>query len=106
MAKKQQIILLHGDSKLVENNGLLVNGEVAVYNAAKAEGATAVTLTEAYAGKLLEVTGYVVDSNGVPYSEKSIFSFAFHLAQASFIYCITCNANGVASGSVCDLPVI
>ena len=35
-----------------------------INNAAKAEGATAVTLTEAYAGKLLEVTGYVVDSNG------------------------------------------
>ena len=42
MAKKQQIILLHGDRQLTANQGtdgkeLLVKGETAVYNAEKAE---------------------------------------------------------------------
>ena len=42
MAKKQQIILLHGESQLTANTitdgkALLVNGETAVFNAEKAE---------------------------------------------------------------------
>ena len=37
MAKKQQIILLHGTSALTENTPGLVQGEVAVYNAAEAK---------------------------------------------------------------------
>ena len=36
----------------------------AINAAAKAEGATAVSLTEAYGGKYLAVTGYVVEANG------------------------------------------
>lgn len=37
MAKKQQIILLHGNQQLTANTANLVMGEVAVYNAPKAE---------------------------------------------------------------------
>ena len=42
----------------------LVTTAQAINEAAKAEGATAVSLTEAYGGKFLEVTGYVVNANG------------------------------------------
>ena len=38
--------------------------------------------------------------------EKSILDSAFHFAQASLRCCITSIANGVASGLVCESPVI
>ncbi|MOA50588.1 hypothetical protein D3C78_1736190 [compost metagenome] len=43
---------------------------------------------------------YVVDSMGVPYKEKSMFSLPFQTSVASFKYCRISSANGVASGSV------
>ena len=45
-------------------------------------------------------------SIGEPYILNAIFVFSLHLSQASFIYFITSRANGVADGSVWDLPVI
>lgn len=38
--------------------------------------------------------------------EKSISLSSFHFLQASFMYCITCRAKGVAEGSVWLLPVM
>ena len=35
-----------------------------------------------------------------------MFSAAFHSSHLSFIFCMTASANGVASGSVWDLPVM
>ena len=43
---------------------------------------------------------YVVDSSGVPYSEKSMFVAAFHSSHLSFMCCMTSMANGVPSASV------
>ena len=37
---------------------------------------------------------------------KPMFVSSFHLSQASFMCFITSRANGVASGSVWDLPVM
>ena len=49
---------------------------------------------------------YVVDSSGVPYSEKSMLVAAFYSAHLSFMCCMASMANGVPSASVCLWPVM
>ena len=49
---------------------------------------------------------YVVLSSGVPYRLKPMVVSAFHFSHAAFMYFMTASANGVALGSVWDLPVM
>ena len=49
---------------------------------------------------------YVVDSSGVPYSEKSMLLASFHSVHLSFMCCMTSSAKGVPSASVWLWPVM
>ena len=65
LAKPELVKVLAENQDLATVCGTpLVTTVEAINAAAKAEGATAVSLTEAYGGKYLEVTGYVVEANG------------------------------------------